>query len=509
MGGEVRSTNALLISSVSEFDLQGFINAGLISFDRRLSPFADAATCVSWQTSEDRLMDKIVLRDDLTWSDGKPVTAHDIAFSFQVIMDERVPVPAVRSGTDELRWVHAYDDRTIVYFHKESKATNVWNIAFPFLPKHLYESSYVDDPTLAKSDRHVELENNPVCCGAYTIARRQRGGEIVLKRREGFYLHQGKEVREKPYFDTIRFRIIEDSNTALLAIKSGNIDETNLIPEQWVKQTQDDEFTRRNTKVKETEWTSWHVCWNLKSPFFSDLRVRRAMAYAFDYEELLGRLAYGLYEPSSGSFHRGSWMAPKEYPSPYKQDLDKAEALLEEAGWTDSDGDGIRDKDGRPFQFTLSYRSDPVLERYCNVMRESLDKIGIECRLGPIEFTVLQQRMLDHNFDASFGGWGTGADPDTFRNIMGSGEERNFGSYSNPQVDELFKQAAREFDRSKRGELYGKIHSILFEEQPYLYLYWRASFYAFNKELRGYVMSPRGPFNYSPGASAIWRVAAP
>jgi peptide/nickel transport system substrate-binding protein len=508
LGGEVKSTNPLLISSVSEFDLAGYTNAGLFGFDWEMKPLAAAEFVQSWQTSSDRMMDKIVLREDMTWSDGRPITARDVVFSYQVIMDPRVPIPAVRSGTEELKGVHAYDEKTLVYFHKTPKATNVWNINFPIIPKHVFEKSYPADPTLAKSAEHVAMENNPVCGGPYTIAYRQRGSEIVLERRESYYMHQGKQVRDKPYFKVIRFRVIEDSNTALLAVKSGDIDETNLVPEQWIKQTDGNDFYKRNTKVKEVEWTSWHITWNLSDPRFSDPRVRRALAYAFDYKELLEKLSYNLYEPSSGPFYRRSWMAPKPFPAPYQQNIEKAEELLEEAGWEDSDGDGVLDKDGVKFEFDLNYRSDPILERYCNVARESFENIGINCNLRPLEFTVLVERLSKHQFQAAFGGWGTGTDPDTYRNIIGTGELRNYGNYSNPKVDQLFEAGAAEFDPEKRGAIYGQIHQILFEDQPYLYLYWRSSFYAFNKELRGYFMSPRGPYNYGPGAGALWRVTA-
>ncbi|MBY0587670.1 peptide-binding protein [bacterium] len=509
MGGEVKSVNPILFSSVSEADLGSYINLGLFSFDWELQPLAAEESVKSWQSSADGLYDKVVLRDDMTWSDGSPITAHDIAFSYRVILDPRVPALAVRAGTEELLGVHAYDDRTVVFFHKAAKATNVWNINFPIIPKHIFEKTYPADPSLAKSPEHVAMETNPISGGPYTIVYRQRGSEIVLERRESYYMHQGKQVREKPYFKTIRFRVIEDSNTALLAVKSGDVDETNLVPEQWIKQTDGSDFYKRNTKVKEVEWTSWHIVWNLQNPLFKDKKVRRALAYAFDYNELLERLSYNLYEPSSGPFHRESWMAPRDYPAPYQQNIDRAEELLEEAGWTDSDGDGVLDKDGIKFEFDLNYRSDPIIERYCNVARESFENVGINCNLRPLEFTVLVEKLSKHEFQAAFGGWGTGTDPDTYRNIIGTDQLRNYGSYSNPEVDKLFDQGASEFDRTKRGEIYGRIHRQLFEDQPYLYLYWRSSFYAFNKDLRGYFMSPRGPYNYGPGAGALWRVAAP
>ncbi|MGA0039882.1 MAG: ABC transporter substrate-binding protein, partial [Pirellulales bacterium] len=230
---DVGSTNPILISSTAEFDVLGLTGFGIFSFDRRMEPFASADAVVSWQTSADGLLDKVVLRDDLVWSDGQPITAHDVAFTFQVIMDPRVPVPAVRSGTDQLRWVHAYDDTTLVFFHKEPFATNVWNINFPVLPKHVYEATWEDDPTLKDSSAHVKLEQQPVSGGPYEIVERTRGQQIVLRRRESWHTVNGKQVRQVPYFEEIRFRIIEDPNTSLLALKAGEIEEMMLAPEQW------------------------------------------------------------------------------------------------------------------------------------------------------------------------------------------------------------------------------------------------------------------------------------
>lgn len=512
--GDVKSTNPIMISSVQEFDVSGLISVGFFGFDWEMNPYALAATVKSWQTSEDRMVDKVVIRDDLTWSDGTPITAHDVEFSFKTIMDPRVPVPAVRSGTDQLRWVEAYDDHTIVYFHKEPLAINVWNLNFPILPKHVYEDSIEEDPTLLNSPYHVQLENNPVVGGPYRIKNRIRSQEIVLERREDWYMHDGQQVRDKPYFREIRFRIIEDNNTALLAIKSGRIDDLMLTAEQWMTQTDGSDFYDRNTKVSGLEWTYFYFGWNNESPFFEDKRVREAMSYAMDYRELHERLNYGLYEPCNGIFHYTAWMAPEDPKPPYEQDLDKAEQLLDEAGWDDSDGDGIRDKeiDGRlvRFEFTVLVSNIPERLKIVNLLKENLDRIGIICHVRPLESTVLQERMMKRQYQAYFGGWGTGADPYTAENIWTSDPDkmkRNYLNYSNPEVDRLFDEGRREFDREKRAKIYARIHEIIYEDQPCTFLFYQSSFYGFNKGLRGYMFSPRGPYHYGPGFDAIWMTA--
>jgi peptide/nickel transport system substrate-binding protein len=415
----------------------------------------------------------------------------------------------VRPGTDKIKWIEAYDDYTLVFFHKEALATNVWNVNFPVIPKHVYEKSICDDPTLQDSDYHVKLEDDPVVGGAYVITQRTRGQEIVLSRREDYYTVDGEQVRDKPYFKEIRFRIIADPSVALMALKKGEIDELELNPEQWQSQTNDGDFYEKNTKAYGTEWVYYYFGWNCKTPFFSDRRVRRAMSYAFDHREMLDSLLLGLYEPCTGIFHPTSPWAPEDPPEPYVQDLGKAEELLDAAGWSDHDGDGIRDKtiDGRKVDFEFSILSFNTPERIaiCNLLKDNLDQIGVICRVRPMEFTVLQQKSRDHDFHAMLAGWGTGTDPDTSDNLWVTGENRNYGEYSNPEIDRLFEEGRREFDPEKRKAVYRKIHRILWEDQPYTWLYVRNSFYGFSKELRGYNFSPRGPYSYGPGFGSIYK----
>ncbi len=509
VSGDLKSTNPLLISSVTEFEYQALTSVGYLAYDQDLNYYAPSDSVVSWQTSKDGLLNKIVLRDDLTWSDGKPITAHDVQFSFQVIMSDAVIIPAVRQGVDQLRWVEAYDDRTIVFFHKAALATNTTNMSFPMIPKHVYEHSLAEDPTMMRSAYHSELEDRPVVGGPYELFKRVRNQEFVVRRREGYYQHEGREVRAKPYFSEIRVKAIEDVNTALLALKAGQIEEMTLRPEQWISQTDGEDFYARNTKVTALEWTSFDFVWNLKTPFFSDKRVRQAMSWAVDYQELLNTICNGLYQPCRGTFHPTSWMFPKDGPEPYHQDLDRAEELLEEAGWTDSDGDGIRDKeiDGRlvPFKFTLlTYQTETGIQT-ATLMKECLDQLGIICNVKPTEFTVLVDSQQKHRFEAAMGGWGAGTDPDSTANVYVTNEGRNYGNYSNQRVDELFIQGRQELDLEKRAAIYGEIHKLLWEDQPYTWLFYRNGFYAFSKKLRGYNFAPTGPFFFDPGIYSIYK----
>jgi peptide/nickel transport system substrate-binding protein len=521
--GEVNNTNPIMIDSVQEFDLVPLIQFQLFTFDWNLIPFADAAAVEKWQTSKDHMCDKIIMRRDLTWSDGKPITAQDVAFSFRAIMNLKIPVPAMRSTCEHLADVVAYDDYTVVVFHKQPLATSDWNLQWSIIPKHVYEPLYAKLDTMSwdnlqRLPEFQESENRPVTGGQYDLVSRTRGDEIVCKRRESWYMHDGKQVRDKPFFEEVRFRIITDPNTARLALMSGEIDDFEIPQEQWATQTVGADFYAKNTKAYGVEWLYWFFGYNVNSPaapFFKDLRVRQAMAYAFDYREMLDKYLYGMSEPCAGISHPTAWFAPKPPLTPYHQDLDKAEKLLDEAGWADSDGDGYRDKmiDGRrvPFEFTILVRQqDSERLRNCELMRQCLELIHVHCTIQPIEATVLFTKLKNHDFQAYYGGWGTGADPDDDDNVWSTpaiDDGRNFLRYSNPEVDKLFVAGRKEFDRDKRAAIYAKIDELIFHDQPCTFLFWRNSYYGYNKSLRGYKFSPRGPYHYDPGFGSLWKAA--
>lgn len=521
--GDLGSTNPLFASTVTEAEYADMTSISPLAFDQNLDYFAPAETLVSWESSADGTMDRVVFRDDITWSDGKPFTAHDVAFTFQVVMTDHpeLVIPAIKHEVERLKAVIAYDDHTVVYFHKEPNAIAYKNIQFPILPKHIYEKTFPRDPSMRQSDDHTRLEVQPVSCGPYILTSRKKNQEFVLKRREGYYMHEGRQVRPKPHFDEVRVKIIEDGNTALLALREGDIHIMELRAEQWGSQTDDQRFYKHNTKVYGTEWVEFHIMWNMTTPYFEDQRVRWAMTYAVDYEELLHVVFRGLYEQSVGNYHPTAWMFPEDGPEPIEQDIERAKALLDEAGWIDSDGDGFRDKEveivvnGKkvrrriPFEFQLmTYTTESGIQT-ATLIKENLDRLGIVCHVKPTEFAAMVDATLKKKFDACMGGWGAGTDPAMNENIFGTGATRNYVSFSNPEVDELFKQGRNEFDREKRAEIYGRIHQLLWDAQPYTWLFYRSGFYGFNKRLRGYNFSPRGPLSYSPGFSAIYATDPP
>ncbi|MDO4574637.1 MAG: ABC transporter substrate-binding protein [Planctomycetia bacterium] len=496
---DASSFNPLLVSSVADFEISGLMGISLFGFTYdTFEPYVSKGFCKAWQSSADHLVDRITIREDITWSDGQPFTARDVEFTYKVIMSSRVPIPAMRSGTDLLVDVKAYDDHTLVFFHEKAMPINVFNMMFSIIPEHIYRDSIQRDPTLVKSPTHAKLEKQPVVAGPYVVEKRTRDSEIVLKRREGYYMYQGKQVRAKPMFERIRFRISPETSTAFMKMVKGDIEAMELTPELWTTQTDNANYTQNNTKVRSEQWTYFAFWWNMKNPLFQDKKVREALDVAFDHEEMLKTLRCGLDTPCTGLFAPGSPWYPKDAGlEPTRRDVEKAKKLLEEAGWKDTDNDGILDKEiaGKktPFQFAMITSNRPERIALCRQLSINLKEIGIDMTVSPLEFTVWMDFMQEKKFQAALGGWGAGSDPYTAWNVWGTGEARNNISYSNPEVDRLFREGELEFDRAKRMAIYQKIHLLIYNDHPCAWLFNMNGYYGFNKNVRGIGYYPRGP----------------
>ena len=490
------STFNLLLRSTS-VDLETTMLIGLkpfgITYDT-FEPYASSDVNVSWQSSKDRLIDKIVLRDDITWSDGTPFTAYDIEFSYKVLMTSQVPIPAERSVAELLLGVKAYDERTVVFFHDLARPINLLLTQFPIIPKHKYGESVYRDPTLTRSAEHTELERNPVVAGPYVVEKRLRGNEIVFKRNEKYYMYNGKQVRTKPFFARVRMKISPETSTAFVRLKKGDIEVMQIPPELW-HQTDSPDFFQKNLRLHTREWTYFAFFWNLSLPMFTDVKVREALDCAYDHAEMLKTCRRGLDKPCTGLFVDAAPWYPKEGVAPLKRDLERAKALLAEAGWKDTDNDGILDKeiDGKktPFAFSMIVMNKPDRIEVCNLLKTNLREVGIDLTVQSLEFNVWLQKMQDKTFQASMGGWVIGSDPYVSMNIWGTDQPRNWTHYSNPEVDKLFKEGEVEFDREKRLDIYRTIHKLICADRPCTWLFCQYGEFAVSKGVRGMNFYPR------------------
>lgn len=507
LAADVASLNPLRAETAAEFEVLGLAGLTLFGFDRDLEIFANADVVRTWRSSADGLVDVVELRDDLMWSDGTPVTAHDVAFTWRLAADDRVPALAFRDGARRLREVRAYDARTVAFF-RDAAGGDARDLDFPLLPRHVYAGTWEADPTLVAGAAHAAREARPVTAGPYEVASRTPGRELVLRRRAAWAVVRGRTVRAAPRFAEIRFRVIEEPPAALEAVAAGELDEAVLAPDEWAQAGRDGILAGRAVRVRSPEWRSLEFAWNPGTPWFGDRRVRRAMGWAFDHARLLDSACHGLAAPGVAGFPPDAWPSAARRIEPRRQDLDKAEALLDESGWTDHDGDGVRDREieGRnvPFEFTVLCDRRPFAVATCALMRDCLARVGVACVVRAVEPATLRDELRAGRCDACLVSWGAAADPDAAACLWVTGAARNHLAYSNPEVDRLFAESRRERDRARRAEIHARIQELLAEDEPSTWIAWRHELRCIARRIGGDVTALRGAAHWTPGLSSVW-----
>lgn len=512
--GNPSTLNPIFQSSTYEFYLSDMLFSGIFAFDEKMNWTINHDIVESVEESPDQLTYVVKMKDGLTWHDGAPYEADDVCFSWEAILDENVPAVAAKSGTDQVKSCDVLDRLTLKFTNKESLPTNKWNVQFNIIPKHLYEKERKAHPDLNSGDYYNKLNRAPVGSGPYKFVEWVENDKIVLERWEEY---RGK----KPHFKRMVFRLIPDPNILLLTFNKGDIDEFRFTPKQFATQAgPGSDFDKAGgAKLRKPQWDLTYLGWNMdgSNPFFADVRVRKAMTMACDIGRMRRDLTYNLYDQSTGIYHPTSWMYPKTAPALLPFDLDGAAKLLDEAGWlADPNQEGWRYKSiaGAPtrFEFTLLVPQGSALGQQIGaILQDDLKSIGVKMEIQVLEWATFQERTRKHDFQASTAAWGTGVDPDNSYNIWHStsydpkGDAgRNYGGYKNERVDELFELGRREFDRAKRAEIYGEIHSLIYQDQPYTFLFTRPILWGIHERIHGVTTSPRGPFNFDPSVSDWW-----
>jgi peptide/nickel transport system substrate-binding protein len=235
------------------------------------------------------------------------------------------------------------------------------------------------------------------------------------------------------------------------------------------------------------------------------------MTHALNLPLILDKVFYNLAKPCHGIYHPDSWMYNPEVEL-LGYDPAKSAALLDEAGWRVSPTTGWRSKevDGTqvPFEFTmLMPQESPTSPKIAAIMQDELKQLGVRMEIRKMEWSSFLERVRKHEFQAEIAAWGTGTDPDTGWNLWRTEEYedgRNYGAYSNPRVDELFQKGREAYDFEERKKIYQEIHKIVYDDQPYTFIYNRPILAVFNKRLRGVQFSPRGIFNFTPSVNGWW-----
>lgn len=510
--GSPNTLNPIFTSSLVDFMVVDALFSDPFTIDKDMTWSLNEDMVESFTHNEEHTEFILKLKPGLKWHDGHPFTAHDIVFSWRAILDPKVPAITFKTGTDEITECVALDDRTVKFVHPEVSATWKWDIGFPIIPKHLFEKHRDDNPDLKTGSYYNDLARNPVGCGPYKIVEWISNEKIVVERWEDY-------PGDKPYFKRIVFKIIPDPAIALLQFEKGEIDALRqLTAQQFALETQRPSFTKVGYKAWAPQWTYSYIGWNMdgSNPFFTDKRVRHAMTHALNIPLAIEKISYNLPEQCNGIYHPDSPMYNPDIKL-LKYDPARAAELLDEAGWRVDEQDGWRYKtlDGKKVKFeftTLVPQGSKSGQKYLAIFQQNLKKLGVMMDIHILEWSAFLEKVRHHEFQAEMAAWGTGADPDMGRNTWHSKEYeagRNYGGYANPEVDKLYEQGRRELDPDKRSKIYQQIHKLLYEDQPYTWVYNAPTLSALNRRIRGIQFSPRGIYLFSPSHLAWWTPRKP
>jgi len=402
-----------------------------------------------------------------------------VVFSYEKIMDPRVDAPQLRNYYQDIKGVDALDDYTVRFTYARPYFLALeFCGGMPVVPKHIFEKGDFNTSPAGRS---------PVGTGPYRFVKWDTGREIVLERNEDYW---GK----KPHIKRIVFKIINDPTVAFQVLKREELDLTGLTPIQWARQTSSEAFKKNYDKISYFTPNYSYIGWNMSRPYFSDRRVRIAMTHLVNRELILKEILYNLGDVVTNPFYINSPEYDKSIePSPY--DPERAKKLLEEAGWVDHDGDGIRDKDGVKFDFEfLIPAGSDTGEKIATILKEELDKVGINMQIRKTEWAVFTTRLNERRFDAVTLAWSMGVESDPYQIWHSSQAEKgsNFVGFKNKEADRLIEEARTEFNRQKRIELYRRFSRIVHEEQPYTFLFCRKSTVALHKRFKGVEVYPLG-----------------
>jgi len=366
-------------------------------------------------------------------------------------------------------------------YFKALENVSFWD--FGILPKHIYQFTDAND-----FNKRI---SNPVGSGPFVFEKWETGRQITIRRNENYW-------GPKPKLEKIVYKFINNPIAAVQALRSHNVDIA--IPEldQFADLLEDTEFNKEFNCL--SYWNPgapfYYIGWNINTPFFADRRTRLAMTHLIDRKKIIEKLMRGQATEISGPFFtQGDYYDKSIEPWPY--DPNRAAELLDEAGWRDTDGDGVRDKDGLPFRFKFLYSTEKTLyHRLARLLKDTFETTGIEVVPEPAEWSVVITHLNDRDFDAMVIGWGGDVLEDfyqIFHSSQISGRGNNYVGFRNAQADSIMEQIRQALDKDKRIELCHRLHRILHDEQPYTFLYARETLRLVDKRFKNSKIYRLGP----------------
>lgn len=431
---------------------------GLTKPGKDLQPSPDLAE--DWTISDDGLVWTFHLRKDVKWHDGEPFTAEDVRFTFMDVVLNPDVAAGSRSHFHNVAEVVVVDDHTVEFHLSEPMASLPAYLAYNagILPSHVLKGTDV-------MNNAGFNKGKPVGTGPFKLADYVSGQHVVLERFDDYFAG-------KPLLDQIQYRVLPDANTQLSQLLTG---ELSIV---IVENASNVERLENEAGIRIDATPQLNYVWlaaNTSREPFGDARVRQALSYALDRPAMIQNILRGYGREATGPISP----ALEHYYNPdvtrYPYDPDRARALLAEAGWEDTDGDGYVERNGQTLEVALTVPKANIMEPLATLVQQYFEAVGVKTVMDPVEFNVfVADRLVPRAFDVMVGWWVTPPDPDILgyyhsNAAMGG---NNVPMYADPELDELLEQGQAVGDPDRRKEIYDRVQEILADQVPYIYIWY-------------------------------------
>jgi peptide/nickel transport system substrate-binding protein len=503
---DTQNLNTLINNDATASEFHGLTDSTLAERNFKDVNLFEPLMAESWTISADKKVYTIKLRKGILWHDftdpvsGKKwknveVTAEDFKFYIDVIKNKDTNCGPMRSYYKQLERIEVVNKYEFkVYWSERYYQSKIFTLGMSPLPRHLYHA--YDGPFDGNKFNDDHRRNRIIVgCGPYRFVRWDKGLRVIFTRWDKYF---GKKYGIMPPVRDIAFDLIKHPNTAFQALMAGKLDSFNLLPEQWVRRTDTKEFKAGGTlaKYKYLGRAYYYIGYNLKKPLFADKRVRQALTHLVNRQKILKDVLFGLGKIVTGPFFIDSKYYDKSI-KPYEFSVVEARRLLAEAGWTDSDGDGILDKNGKKFEFTImQVANHPIQLKMLPIIKEDMAKAGIVMNIKAFEWSVYLQRLQTKKFEVCTLGWTSSLEPDPYQLWHSSGADKDHSSnhigFKNRRADQIIEELRSTFDMAKRLKLAHEFHQLLHDEQPYTFLFSRDSLVAQSSRYKNVRKFPLG-----------------
>ena len=498
---DLQSVNPLVISDGTTISVVRMIFESLIASDPKTGQPIPGPLLDHYEIAADGVTYTFHLNANAAWQDGVPFTAADVAFTFDAINDPATASPYTGAFQQTAASWTVTDDHTIVVVTKGVSVQFLYNIAAtPIVAKHIWENvahaDFAADPGSTGQDAARVVGTGPMRFTSWT-----QGDNIQLDRNDAY-------DETKAGVRTYTMRFFPDAESRFNAFLKGEIDEVALDSSQAPSIAGDPAFASASYENPGFLYYEFNLD-PAHGARFADPRVRQAMMYALDRTSIVNDIYGGLGTVADGPQPSLSYAyAPDKITTHFGFDPEKAKALLAEAGWTDTNGDGTVDKDGVEMKFDVLYASDaPSTDTLMTYLQDAWRSIGVDATPKALDFSTLVQ-TTNGGSDWDVALYGFSWDASFIQSAMFACDQHGVGfndmNYCNPTLDALFAQMSSELDEAKRIPLMIRAANIVNDDQPVGILFFNKTQIAWSTRVHNVFPGPWGTFWSAPGISAIW-----